>query len=249
MTPAAPALPPPDWENAKYGVRLWCGDCADFVQPADAIITDPPWGINGGSGTISKARGKGNYADFEDTPDNVRTTIIPRFADFLSIAKRGAITCGVPMMFDYPHPTDVGGFFQPASMGRGKWGFSCFNPVLFYGKDPQDGKAQNGSMRQLTDRPSDSRHPCAKPLSSMLWLIKKVSCCGEIVCDPFMGIGTTGVAAIKLGRRFVGIEIHRSYFDIAVDRISKAIDEIESDMFGPDCRKPDREQTELEIGL
>ena len=134
MTPAAPR-PAPDWENAKYGVRLYCGDCADFLQPTDCIVTDPPWGIDGGSGTISKVRGKGNYSDFEDTPENVRATVIPRFTDFLKIAKRGAVTCGIPMMFDYPRPTDVGGFFQPASIGRGKWGFLCFTPVFFYGKD------------------------------------------------------------------------------------------------------------------
>jgi DNA modification methylase len=47
---------------------------------------------------------------------------------------------------------------------------------------------------------------------------------GDVVCDPFMGSGTTGVAAVQTGRSFVGIEIDPTYFEIAVRRIDKAID-------------------------
>ena len=46
---------------------------------------------------------------------------------------------------------------------------------------------------------------------------------GDTVLDPFMGSGTTGVAAVRLGRKFIGIETERKYFDIACKRISKEL--------------------------
>jgi DNA modification methylase len=47
----------------------------------------------------------------------------------------------------------------------------------------------------------------------------------KTILDPFMGSGTTGVACVKLGRKFIGIEIEPKYFDIACKRIQKAVDE------------------------
>ena len=44
----------------------------------------------------------------------------------------------------------------------------------------------------------------------------------DLVCDPFMGAGTTGIACIELGRKFIGIEIDPGYFDIACERIAAA---------------------------
>lgn len=65
-------------------------------------------------------------------------------------------------------------------------------------------------------------HPCPKPLGWMTWLVELASNPWEIVLDPFMGSGTTGVACVKLGRRFIGIEIEPKYFDIACKRIEAA---------------------------
>ena len=53
-------------------------------------------------------------------------------------------------------------------------------------------------------------------------LVSLFSNLGQVVLDPFMGSGTTGVAAVKLGRRFIGVEIDPAYFDIAVSRIREA---------------------------
>ena len=57
----------------------------------------------------------------------------------------------------------------------------------------------------------------------MLWCVEQA---GDVdtVLDPFMGSGTTGVAAVKLGRKFIGIEIEPKYFDIACKRIQAALD-------------------------
>ena len=63
----------------------------------------------------------------------------------------------------------------------------------------------------------------------MRWLVSRASIDGETILDPFMGSGTTGVACVKLGRRFIGIELDPDYFDIACERIRKAYDQ--PDMF------------------
>jgi DNA modification methylase len=64
-------------------------------------------------------------------------------------------------------------------------------------------------------------HPTQKPVALMRWCIAKLSK-AETILDPFMGSGTTGVACVKLGRRFIGIEREPKYFDIACRRIAEA---------------------------
>jgi adenine-specific DNA-methyltransferase len=67
-----------------------------------------------------------------------------------------------------------------------------------------------------------SVHPTQKPVSLMMHIVKVSSRAGGVVLDPFMGSGTTGVACVNLGRKFIGIEIERKYFDIACERIEAA---------------------------
>jgi len=68
-------------------------------------------------------------------------------------------------------------------------------------------------------------HPTQKPVALCEYLIKTYTNEGETVLDFTMGSGTTGVASIQTGRRFIGIEIDKEYFDIAVNRISKALEQ------------------------
>lgn len=65
------------------------------------------------------------------------------------------------------------------------------------------------------------KHPTQKPETLMIHFIDLLSNPGELVLDPFMGSGTTGVAAKKLGRNFIGIEIDNSYFKMAKARINE----------------------------
>jgi len=65
-------------------------------------------------------------------------------------------------------------------------------------------------------------HPTQKPLDLMRWCIDKCKPDPQTILDPFMGSGTTGVAAIQLGRKFIGIEREPKYFDIACKRIEQA---------------------------
>lgn len=67
-------------------------------------------------------------------------------------------------------------------------------------------------------------HPTVKPLALMEYLIKLVTMPRpKLLLDPFMGSGTTGVACAKLGRKFIGIEIERKYFDIACKRVAAEV--------------------------
>lgn len=71
--------------------------------------------------------------------------------------------------------------------------------------------------------PRDRVHPNEKPVALMQRLINAMSVKGDIVCDPFMGGGTTGVAAVTLCRQFIGIELDPAHFDIACRRVSDAL--------------------------
>ena len=65
------------------------------------------------------------------------------------------------------------------------------------------------------------KHPTQKSLSSMKWIIQRLSNENDVVLDCFMGSGSTGVAALNLNRRFIGIELDKDYFDIAQKRIEE----------------------------
>lgn len=71
-------------------------------------------------------------------------------------------------------------------------------------------------------------HPTQKPIALMSWCLTHIPQ-AKTILDPFMGSGTTGVACVKQGRSFIGIEIDEGYFDIACERISKAY--AQPDMF------------------
>ena len=65
-------------------------------------------------------------------------------------------------------------------------------------------------------------HPCPRPLEQVQYIVEMVTAEGAKVLDPFMGSGTTGMACVNTGRKFIGIEIEQEYFDIAVQRIEEA---------------------------
>ena len=65
-------------------------------------------------------------------------------------------------------------------------------------------------------------HPWAKPLYLIKYLVGRFSNPGDLILDPFMGSGTTGVACVQTGRNFIGIEIDPTYFAIAEKRIAQA---------------------------
>ncbi len=218
---------------------LYLGDCLDVLKTldkVDALVCDPPYGLGTLSGTTSKKRNRNAYESFEDTEENIIESVIPAVVMALELAGgRGMLTPGCRCLQLYPRARAIGGFYQPAAVGMSPWGFAGFNPVLFYGKDPRDGRGQSSVATTLTERASTDEHPCAKPLGAMLWMVKKASLAGETILDPFMGSGTTGIAAIQLGRKFIGIEKEPKYFDLACRRIEQAM--AQGQLFEPEQDK------------
>lgn len=227
--------------------RLILGDCREVLptlHKVDVVISDPPYGLGAPSGTISKARNKNAYESFLDSEENLITSVIPSIQKALELSSgRGLITPGAKCLQLYPRARAIGGFYQPAAVGMTPWGFAGFNPVLFYGKDPRDGKGQSSTMTTLIEKSSCEEHPCAKPNSAMMWMVNKGSLPGHTVLDPFMGSGTTGVACVNLGRKFIGIEIEPKYFDIACKRIEAAY--AQGKLFEEQVTKPEQQQLAL----
>ena len=213
---------------------LYHGDCMDILPKldrVDAVVTDPPYGV-GFTGKISVQRGggtkknAGGYESYEDNEENIIKVVIPVIQWCVDNSRRVAVTPGTRHAFKYPNPADIGCFFSAAGTGVGRWGFTCSQPILFYGKCPYLENRMGSRANSLGQTyPNDANgydHPCVKPLPQIMWLVNRASHETDIVVDPFMGSGTTGVACANLGRKFIGIEIEQKYFDIACERIEAA---------------------------
>jgi site-specific DNA-methyltransferase (adenine-specific) len=190
---------------------LYLGDCLTVLPSlpmADAVITDPPYGVGF------------KYASHDDDPAFYSEWRDKWFAMLKDKSDRIAVSCGVGNLTNWPTPTWVMCWHKPASMGRCAVGFNNWEPVLLYGKP----KGQIVDVFRATIVPDKNLrgHPCPKPLEWGVQLVGKLTDQGETVLDPFAGSGTTGVACMQLGRKFIGIEIDPSYFDIACERIENA---------------------------
>ena len=207
---------------------LYLGDCRDILPTlgrVDAVVTDPPYGVNfKGSATRHGTDEANGYASFEDTPENIASVVVPAIIFAIAKADRAAITPGIRNARLYPAPDGEGVIWYPSGANRGPWGFVTHQPIFYYGKCPYLSTGQ-GSMPtgfQSVEAAEDNGHPCPKPIRQMSWIVRRATKAGDLVLDPFMGSGTTGVACAKLGRKFIGIEIEPKYFDIACRRIEQA---------------------------
>ncbi len=213
-----------EWVSPCGAVTLYLGDCLEILPGLEAgsvgaVVTDPPYGIDGSSGTINRDRGKGNYGGaFVDDLNAVRSVFVPAVKQCIALAKAVVLTPGSPHAWEYPKPDALGFLDQPASTGLCRWGAVTCQPVLFYGRDPRIGRAIGRLSFRVTSPASCPRHTCSKPLDVTEWMVRRASLDGDTILDPFMGSGTTGVACIRTGRRFIGIEISRGYFEIAKQR-------------------------------
>lgn len=186
-------------EGAAY--QLYQGDCLQIMRgmepgSVDAVVTDPPYGM-----------GKAEW-DKE----------IPRWIHLVKNIP-AAVFCGVVGMRDYPTPDWVGAWVRLSSTQRIgiTGGFNNWEPILFYGI-----KRLENDVIMCPNFHEDTGHPTTKPTALMEKMVERMTKPGDLVFDPFMGSGTTGVACIQLGRRFVGCEIDPNYFQIAKRRIEAA---------------------------
>lgn len=99
---------------------------------------------------------------------------------------------------------------------------------------------KRGVYTHLTNQPDrDGRHPTEKPIPLMMEILADFTNHGDLICDPFMGSGTTLVAAAKMGRRAVGVELSPEYFDVACRRVEAAYRQ--GDLFVVPPAKPRQE--------
>lgn len=215
---------------------LYLGDCRDVLEmiAADRVVTDVPYGVAGGWGSgLRKASGRGAKSDyqaaFEDTPQYIENVCAPAVASCVDRFASVAVTTGVKNLHLYPKPSHIGSFQYPGSTVMSCWGPMLWQPILFYGRDPHQGRLRPDSRRNCNDVDRGTDHPCPKPLMQWQWLVDRASLPGEIVFDPFMGSGTTGVACAALGRHFIGCELDPKHFDTACKRIEQA--QRQGDMF------------------
>ncbi|KKN03912.1 hypothetical protein LCGC14_1102910 [marine sediment metagenome] len=217
----------PYYQDAS--VKIYHADCREVLAAmkpgsVDLVLTDPPYGVDGGRGGDSRAHGKAKYqAAWRDTPEYIASLVNSVIVPFIEDGLRVVLTPGIRCLHLYPPPRDMGCFWQPAAMTHGSWGFSNFNPILYYGSDPRAGRAQTGTGMQLTERAEKTGHPCPKPLRAWGWLLNKASADpADRILDPFMGSGTTLRAAKDLGRKAIGIEIEEKYCEIAAKRMQQS---------------------------
>jgi site-specific DNA-methyltransferase (adenine-specific) len=210
-------------DSSELAVRAWALD-------ADALVTDPPYGVNltakkfkSKTGTKVTSPASVGYEDTEDAVRSLIATVIPWA---LSCTKRGLVFSGNRMTFDYPQPSDIGSVFTPAGSGSGRWGFQVSSTVLFYGSCPYTsagaGRRPNGLLWS-GGAAEKFDHPCPKPLRWMTWAVERASLTGETILDPFLGSGTTAVAAKQMGRKCIGIEREERFCEIAARRLQQEV--------------------------
>lgn len=111
----------------------------------------------------------------------------------------------------------------PTSRVYGRHVFSCQKPLLWYVKGTYQGDWISNDL--ITSKGSADKllHPWQQSESGFTEIIERFTKTGQTILDPFLGSGTTGVVALRLGRRFIGIEIDKRTFRIARNRLAEVM--------------------------
>ena len=214
---------------------LYQGDCLEIMPTlgkVDAVVTDPPYGLGEAAG---KNLSRGNLAlvgdygslDWDNEPCSAEKI------DAMRAISRWQIIFG-GNYFNLP-PTPCWLIWDK------KNGNNDFADCELAWTNLRKAVRRiewlwNGMIRKGDDV---RQHPTQKPVGVMEWCIKHLPDTSETILDPFMGSGTTGVACVKTGRKFIGIELEPKYFDVACKRIEDAYKQ--PDMFVPQPEKMKQE--------
>lgn len=210
------------FEKVEIGnATLYCGDCYEILPhiQADALVSDPPYGVpimtnfNLGKKGNRAAHGKefapvkGNDEPFDPTPFLNYPLVLMwganHFAHRLPDNGRWLVwdkRCGVT-----PQRTQADGELA--------W-------VNEYGAARIFRHVWDGMIKD-SEKGEEREHPTQKPVQLMKWCLQFAPE-AKVIFDPFMGSGTTGVAAVEEGRTFIGIEYSSKYFAVAKRRIERA---------------------------
>lgn len=206
---------------------LYHGDCSVILpqlEGIDLILTDPPYGIGEAAGK-NKSRGTKRIQARDYGNDNWDDKTPPAWLFGMMQEKS-------------KHQIIFGGnyFGLPPSSCWLVWDkengandfADCELAWTNLKKAVRIKKWRWNGMRQENMRQKEIReHPTQKPVPIMEWCISHAPDTTQVICDPFMGSGTTGIAAHKAGKRFIGIEREKKYFDIACRRIEDAQKQME----------------------
>lgn len=199
----------PYFEDA--GITIYHSDCAEILPmlpQVDHVLTDPPYNVG-----LDYSNGD-DRADYESW-----------CAEWFSLLTASSIaltpgTVNVSMWCRIKEPHWIIGWHKPAAMGPSPFGVCNWEPVLFWGKPKRNRGVDVIQAGIVSDRSLDG-HPCPKPEKWATGLIALLSDPGSTILDPFMGSGTTLVAAKRLGRKAIGIEIEERYCEIAANRLAQ----------------------------
>lgn len=224
--------------------KLIKGDCLEEMknipdESIDLIITDPPYKLTarGTSGTMG-GYWKKDKAKKGIIFDNNNIEFKDYFQDLYRILKKGSILyimCNNKNLKDLLNIGEQVGFkfvkniiWEKGNKICGKYYMGCYEYIALFrkGKDRPINNCGTPDIlkipiKKLKDTKGNNLHDTEKPVELMKMLIENSSNPGETILDPFMGIGTTGVACKQANRNFIGIELDEKYYNIAKERIGE----------------------------
>jgi site-specific DNA-methyltransferase (adenine-specific) len=231
---------------------LYLGDCRDILPTlgrVDAVVTDPPYGIDIAAQSTIGATGRNSGRHALGARSVKQYQVSDWDSVGMSAEQWGAIKALAPLWIVWGgnHLADVLG----PSAGVLVWDKKCQNgwndtfSEMEIAWTNAVGRAKGyrhlwaGAIRASEQQANVRQHPTQKPIVLMEWCLDFVPD-AQTILDPFMGSGTTGVAAVQMGRDFIGIEREPKYFDIACRRIEEA--QKQADLFiDPPAPKPVQE--------
>ena len=198
--------------------ELYLGDCMDILPTlgkVDAVITDPPYGIGESGGDKKRNRGYERLVIHDDLGWDDAIPEKEVFELILSKSEISVIWGG--NYFAHLLPASMGWFYWDKRIGGdfsdGELAWTSQKKALRMFSYNSFTGLKGGHLRE---------HPTQKPVALMKWCIEQCKNNPQTILDPFMGSGTTGVAAVQMGRKFIGIEREPKYFEIACKRIEDA---------------------------
>jgi site-specific DNA-methyltransferase (adenine-specific) len=236
-------------EHIAEGVTLYLGDCREIlpgVGRVDAVITDPPFEKEAHTPIRRTQKsiktGVHDALDFTAITEDMRT-FVPEWAAENCNGWLLAF-CQVEAVASWRDVMEAAGLkykrgmawikpdSSPQFNGQGPaQGYECIAAAWCgAGHSKWQAGGKRGVYTHCTNGPDrHGTHPTEKPKSLMAEILADFTAARDIVLDPFMGSGTTGVAAVSMARPFIGVEIDPKYFDIARSRIEKAL--LQQDLF------------------
>lgn len=202
---------------------LYLGDCRDILPAlgkVDAVLTDPPYGISWKRGINKQRASKPHTGIANDDSTQARDEALSALSD-VPAAVFGSFYTDFPaalrQVLIWHKPADSGLVGSVTGFRRDA------EPIFLVGPWPTRTVQFSSVLRTIAGQAgtvTETGHPHTKPVDLLRTLIQAMP--GASILDPFMGSGSTGVAAIREGRDFIGCEIDPAYFDIACKRIEQA---------------------------